>query len=293
MATPTWDLTDQDCNAFDGNWTNNDSGDGTTTANITKDSRITYRIEGNTGQPFFGNPSLSAWTSGTFEIVFKADGVQSNTTGFALFLRDNSIRQWQIFYIWAADQVGSTPLRMIILQAGVSSPNLFYQWFDETRSGESGWITLRAVIATDGGLHVWINGQYLGTAAYSSGTTSGANTMGIQIFSGGAQHDIWFDSLKGSTDDQEPDAISIPFRYPSSTLNTRPANPTSVMEGATWSATSPNNQDKVRYNHKNSLSGLTNLSFALPLVASGAGDLSKVSIYDGSTVKRLQSLPQF
>jgi len=287
--TPTWDLTDQDCDAFDGNWTQNNVGTGTV-ATATEDTRTVYKFVcpwdvGN--NPYAVNLSLSAWTECTAEFVFKIGNGPWDYDGNArisLYMRDQDRYEYSARIQW----FDSKTYPYIRLGSGDTS---LRQWIDITSND---WHTVRVVIDSSHNLWGWVDGQYIGKLAYSGDVSVGlsANTIGLAAYSSSVNDSdfiVYVDSVKMSSSKAEPDYHGLVNIQGSGNVNCRIASLGSGGAGMPIDPVNP--ADKVRIHLDRYTSG--GISYALPLVDTTDDYASKVRVYDGSSVKAVQKMPDF
>lgn len=288
MPDPSWNQTDQDCNAFDLNWSAHVNGSATLIT-TTYDGRSVYKYDcpqpGSSNNAYAVNTSLSAWTECTAEVVFRMDGTDGNHIVLQFYLRDSTPHeynanlyfdtQWTAHpYIWMA-----APLLGVDLQ----------QWID---IDENGWHTLRVVINSSRKMWVWVDGIYLGSITHDGTVASGytVNTIGVHAY--GPQRTpppsnrvLYVDHIRMSTSKVEPDYHGLVNvqGYP---INTRMA---SLGPGNMGGLTDVNPADALRYMRTGRPRG--DVKYGLPLVSTGDDLASKVRVYLGGSVKAFQKMP--
>jgi hypothetical protein len=281
MATPTWNLTDQDCDAFDGGWTANN--DGGLIALATEDSRTVYKYTADVdGAPYAVKTDLTAWTQCTAEIAFKIDATPVSEHGsLTLYLRDNSKYGYSMGF-WSLSSVTYPYIRCC------GGDTILRHWIDVTSSD---WHTGRIVVNSSHNAWFWLDNQFICSLAYSGSvhTNYTNNTIGVLAGTVPSGTKIsYVDHIRMSSSKSEADDPGI-FEVEGVTaaVNTRVA---SLGSGGTGMPDSPNNpSDKIRYHLERNIAG--GVPYTIPLVATTDTYASEARVYDGSSTKSMQRVP--
>src|SRR3989339_811961 len=139
MPNPSWNQTDQDCDAFDLNWSAHVNGSATLIT-TTFDGRSVYKYDcpqpGSSNNAYAVNTSLSAWTECTAEVVFRIDGTDGNHIVLQFYLRDSTPHEYNANLYFDTQWTAHPYIWMTAPILGVD----LQQWID---IDENGWHTLR------------------------------------------------------------------------------------------------------------------------------------------------------
>jgi len=274
MPDPTWDLTDQDCDAWDLGWSGTAVAPGTVSL-VTEDGRSCYKLY-TTGAdtPYVVNTSL-IWDSNiTTEMVIK---IISTANFISIYGRDSS-RYQSGFRSYISALYGNYG------RISINSPSseLMRGFIDI----DSEWHTYRLVVKDDY-FTVWVDRKlfYFNFGPIDTvNTESSANTVGAQTgVTGGAEASIYIDSIKISSTPKEPDA-TYPLKIHNQTIVSHIAQTGVFIDGG--NATEYTLAEALRYNKNGT-------TYGFPLVATNNSQASAVRIYNGSVVKALMKLPLF
>jgi hypothetical protein len=290
MPTPTWDLTNQDCDALDGGWSSAVTGSGTVSL-VIEDGRSCYKMYcpgSATSEARVTNPSISWTTALTYEIVYKLADV--NHMGFVSGLEFWGANNSDYFFSsWREFNTAINPYPVVkINKYGGTEISGYYD------GSSSSWHTAR-IVWNNGYVTIWIDG-FLIHDRYNVGTTTAYSTphqLGIYLIclTGHADANItvYIDNIKASSTAAEPDVVT-PIKIQGQNIVSRIAQ----KGGAGWVAQSPLRYQKTNCKFSN------NLIYEIPLVDGGDADgvgadslASYVRIYDGTDVKALMKLPTF
>jgi hypothetical protein len=281
---PTWDLTDQDCDALDGGWSSSVVGSGTVSV-VTEEGRSCYKLvnPGNAGDEARVTNTNVPWTTAlTYEVVFKInDLANAGTTGldtefYAVNNSDMMVSSWRginsSYYTYPVGYV-----------TDIGEAHYAIGWIDISTS----WHTFRMVVS-NGYATLWYDG-YLFCANVGpmvSPSYSIAKWMGVYVPIGaahvGSSRIVYIDHIRASSTAEAPTVVA-PINIEGQDIVSRIAQRTLTN----WIVPSP-----VRFK-KTNCKYATELVYEIPLVATTDTNASKVRIYDGSTVKALMKLPTF
>lgn len=282
MPNPTWDLTNQDCDAFDNGWTKGGSGTYSVTT-TTEDGRSVYYFTAAAGSGNYGyavNTNLANWNECTAEWVFKVNPFGcSDYAGSSCYLRDKDKYAYSVF-IYHHNNVA---LPYVKILCGDSSIRVR---IDITSSD---WHTLRVVVNSSHSMWTWIDGQFLAKLSYSGSTgTYSANTIGFQCWYAAVSgtNYAWVDHIRMSSSKSQPDNHGLIKVQGASSygVNCRVRSDSSSEGGYTF-----NGPDKISI--KFPVRYRNDVVYTLPLVDTTDAYASNVRVYNGSSVKAIQRLP--
>jgi hypothetical protein len=302
--TPTWNLTNQDCDALDGGWSS--SLIGGTFDLVTEDGRSCYKLTCPYAQATYPPPlettkesRVKMTTAGfttdfTYEIVFKMNdiniaGCEADVEFYAVNNSDAVISAWHCFN---SKQYDGYP--HVRIQDFLAANNI-RGYID---AGFTAWHTMRMVVK-NGYATVWYDGLllYTGLGAITAPSYSLSKEIGVYVTGDarpygtpdysatghpGVTRVLYIDSIKASSTAAEPDVIA-PIKIQGQNVVSRIAQ----KGGTGWIAQSP-----LRY-QKTNCKYSTELTYEIPLVTTADTNASKIRIYTGSDTKSLMKLPIF
>lgn len=287
MATPSWNLTNQDCNAFDGGWSNNTDGGSLSTT--TEDGRSVYKFDSTGANHAYAvHTSLSSFTEGTFEAVFKkgTNNIFGRWGYFDLYVRDSSRYSYKIgcyhldesTYPYGLCMCGDTMLR---------------QWVDiKADNSSDDWHTARIVINSSHEAWFWFDNQFICKLAHSGSVATDYtnNTMGVAASGGQDPNEqaIWFvDHLRASSTKAVADNHGLIKIEGSGGINCRVASLGSGGSGMPIDPVNPADPIRLKLAERYQ----SDIVYGLPLVSTGADHPSVVRVNDGS-IKAIQRIPE-
>ena len=285
MPTPTWDLTDQDCDAFDLNWAKTEFGTATITL-VNYDGRNCYKFtspqDGSLNYAYANNTALTDWTQCSAEFVFRQDSMSyGGYYKIAMYLRDKDKYPYGIYLYHDTTYTSNI---YVMMRAG---DTYLRQWVDVSSSE---WHTARLVISSSYILWAFLDGQFLGKLVLSGGPATGysANTIGCQAYGvlvppGSGTREIWVDHIRMSSSKSEPDYCGI-AKIQGASINTRYY---SVGNEGLMSYANP--ADSIRYTLENRPVGTA--TYAFPVVDTTDSLASKIRVKTSAGIKALQKYP--
>lgn len=279
----TWDLTDQDCDAFDGGWSNNDVGNGTVTL-VTEDGRSAWKFytPGPSGDYAYVNNTSLSWNSNcTIEVVFKIESDVSDTFfDMSVYARDSDRHHLDLRMNYDSDW----PYPYGGIRSYSGAAYITIRSFVDIST--SSWHTARVVVKDDY-VTAWVDG-YLIYSNYGPSDTAltgfTPDTLGIVIHGGneGAKT-FYIDDVKMSSEVEAP-SVAAPLKINGENIVSRIYQPTSRSGFVS--------QSPLRY-LKGNCTYQSTIIHQIPLVATADTNASSVRVYDGSDTKALMKLPTF
>jgi hypothetical protein len=274
MATPSWDLADQDCDAFDADFNKVADGDGDIYLD-TYDSRSVYRCyTGGTGLPYVSKTNLPNWTECTAEIVFRFESTNLAYPISQFYLRDQNSWEYTV-YFYKYTGYGNVPY----IAAYVIGATYAYlsMWADATASE---WHTVRIVVAS-GVMHVWFDGQYNGPLTHvgTARPSYTPNTIGVSMnyTNNTGARNFYVDHIRMSSTKAEPDYHNL-ITIQGIQVNTRIIRGNPAGDCLCWRRTT---------------GPAGALNYTLPVVATTDSLASAARIQLSSGEKAIQKMPTF
>jgi len=288
LATPSafaiaWDITDQDCDAFDLDWVAGVAGGGTATA-VTEDGRSCYKLY-NPGvdggdEAYAYNTSVSWDSDCTIEIVFKIDDdIDDAVWDFSIYTRDDNEYYSSIRFNYNTTDF-SFPYAAI--RSYSDSAYVTIRSFVDISTAT--WHTLRMIVDSDY-VTAWVDGFLIDAGWGPSDTATGGSvsTIGMQSISSSTSvgRTIYIDSVKMSSSVEVP-AVVTPWKIEGQDIVTRIYQDAEV---AGWVS-----QSAMRFEKPN-CTFQDKIIHQIPIVVTTDDNASAIRIYDGAATKALMKLP--
>jgi len=276
----TWDITDQDCDTFDGNWANTTVGTAISSLG-TEDGRTVYNLTAGLypGNYTYVNNIACTWTSNiTIEVVAKR-GMTNNTYPLSMYFRDSARKQG----VFANGMFPGAEFPFNRLGRWNGSVYFYKRGYSDVSNAD--FHTYRIVVKDDN-ITAWVDGLlfYHGLGPIETMTGFTANTIGIQCNEG----TIYIDHIRASSTPEEPTTI-CPLKINGEDIVSHIAQ---VGDFGGYGVENCTKVDALRY-RKTNCSFADNLTYGIPLVKTTDAQASKVRVYNGTEILALMKAPTF
>jgi len=297
MPDPTWNLIDQDCDAFDDSWTNHACGGTGTVTLVTEDSRSCYKLYtpggvGNYAMLCNHDASIALNGDYTFQFVYKhATNAHYSGAGYTHFQWNwRESTRYSSYWSWIDTSTWAGYLATLYYEDSPGSgPHFCDTWGDITTSM---WNTVRIVRKSDY-LYLWINGICLWVKAGPVATGYSFTPWMWFVIHNDLVTPItmYIDDIKLSSTAKHPDTV-----HPMKFRNDDGTNIDIVSCIAYASSTKP--EYKTRFYKTNlNITATAGIEYirrwGFPLVATTHEWASPIRINDNGTIKSLTKNPNW
>ena len=281
----TWDLTDQDCDAFDLDWAKTENGNATITVE-TEDGRSCWKFYTpgvNADDYGICTNSNVVWDSDcTIEVVFKIDqDIDDAHKEFSVYTRDTNRLESAVLFNFDSADYDFPSARMGVWHDAAWEVMESYIDISTTT-----WHTLRIVIDDDY-MSAWVDGYLIYADLGPNNTPVGAgytpDLLGFIMYSSqiSVAKTFFVDSVKMSSETVVP-AVVTPLNIYGENIVVQIAQDENF---AGWVDASP-----LRF-YKTGCTYQDGIIHQIPLLAIGTDWASGVRVYTGAETKALMKLP--